>query len=81
MTISEIVFLKSGIFVADKIGYMELDQYNFKQFQDGLIEILKNPWKEPVTIHDAIPTFPIAGNDEDRPMHNIIMLQFIKTIL
>ena len=50
MTISEIVFLKSGIFVADKIGYMELDQYNFKQFQDGLIEILKNPWKEPVTI-------------------------------
>ena len=76
MTISEIGFLKSGIFVADKIGYMELDQYNFKQFQDGLTDILNKPWKEPVFIQDAIPTFPEV-NDEDRPVHNLIMLQFI----
>ena len=62
--------------MADKIGYMELDQYNFKQFQDGLTDILNKPWKEPAFIQDAIPTFP-EENDEDRLLHNIIMLQFI----
>lgn len=77
MTISEIGFLKSGIFVADKIGYMELDQYNFKQFQDGLTDILKNPWKEPVFIQDAIPTFPIEDKDEDRRKHNLLKTFFI----
>ena len=55
---------------------MDLEQYNFKRFQDGLSDILKNPWKSPVYIQDTIPTFP-EENDEDRPVHNLIMLQFI----
>lgn len=55
---------------------MDLEQYNFKRFQDGLSDILKNPWKSPLYIQDTIPTFP-EENDEDRPVHNLIMLQFI----
>lgn len=55
---------------------MDLEQYNFKRFQDGLSDILKNPWKSPVYIQDTIPTFP-EENDEDRPVHNLIMLHFI----
>ena len=55
---------------------MDLEQYNFKRFQDGFSDILKNPWKSPLYIQDTIPTFP-EENDEDRPVHNLIMLQFI----
>ena len=57
--------------MADKIGYMELDQYNFKQFQDGLTDILNKPWKEPVFIQDAIPTFPEEENDEEEKKENM----------
>lgn len=56
---------------------MELEQYNFKKFQEGLTDILKNPWKKPICIQDSIPTFPVEDTNEDRLMHNLIMLQFI----
>lgn len=56
---------------------MELDLYNIKEFQDGLEDILKNPWKKPVFIQDAIPTFPEENNDEDRIKHNLLKVFFI----
>ena len=56
---------------------MELEQYNIKAFQDGLEDILKNPWKKPVYIQDTIPTFPEESNDKDRTIHDLIKVMFV----
>ena len=56
---------------------MNLEQYNFKRFQDGLEDILKNPWKKPVYIQDTIPTFPEESNDKDRTIHDLIKVMFV----
>lgn len=56
---------------------MELDQYNIKEFQDGLEDILKNPWKKPVCIQDSIPTFPEENNTLDRTKHDLIKVVFV----
>lgn len=55
---------------------MEIEQLNNKLFQDGLTDVLNNPWKEPVIIKDTIPSFPAEGDKKDRKKHNLIKLLF-----
>lgn len=55
---------------------MEIEQLNIKLFQDGLTDVLNNPWEEPEIIKDTIPSLPAGGDEEDRKKHNLIKFHF-----